>query len=200
MRRKDYIFIIFTFSFSFLYAIIRYICLKGIDPDHIPYFITNKALAWSGLIFILYAFIGKYRKEKRKSLKAIGNIGLIFIILHVFITVNILSPTLFPRLFSSSSSLNSSAELSIIFGVLSFILLIAFYLHYSSKIQTLNRSVFFRKLKFVFLIFVLLHNYFIGSSGWLKFDTWEYMPPITLITSVMMMAVFFYLIKKSLKK
>lgn len=200
MRRKDYILIIFTFSFSFLYAIIRYICLKGIDPVHIPYFITNKALAWSGLIFILYAFIGKYRKEKRKSLKTIGNIGLIFIILHVFITVNILSPHLYEKLFNSTGSLNSSGELSVVFGVSAFVILLAFYLHYSSKIQTMNRSGFFRKLKYVFLIFVLLHNYFIGSSGWLKFDTWEYMPPITLITSVMMMAVFFYLIKKSLKK
>lgn len=171
------------FGFSFFYAFIRYNLFGGIPFSDIPLFILNKAVSFSGTIFLLQAVL---LQSKQKSEAAyFFQVFDFLILLHILFSFTILSPQYFPKLFNEQK-LSVLAALALGFGALAFAYL---------------KSNFFKKNRALVLVFVALHLLFLGGKGWTTPANWyAYMPPITLLSFLVITATLFLYLKNRKRK
>ena len=84
-----------TLLFFFLYATLRYIVFKGVDPVHFPLYIVNKVVSISGIFFLATSYaIGKitwlsidFKSKQNQLIKYFGLAGFSLISMHVFYRV-----------------------------------------------------------------------------------------------------------------
>jgi hypothetical protein len=84
IRWSSLIIIFFT-----LYAILRYIIFKGVDPVHFPVYIMNKVFSSAGLFFLALSYtLGKINgrkgvdKKEKNALDKKCRIAWVFVICH----------------------------------------------------------------------------------------------------------------------
>jgi len=186
---------ILTISLFTLYAIVRYIIFKGVDPIHFPVYIVNKVFSSAGLFFLALSYVlGKInsknsldKKEKAHWMKSAGLLGFSLSAMHVIMTLMILNPLYYPKLFEGEM-LNLTGELSLLMGVLS---LFFFTIPAITTIPFMQEAVGIKKwqkrqrIGYFGLLTALLHVVIMGFAGWLKVSTWPgYLPPITLISAL----------------
>lgn len=166
MKIKQLLYVVLIFTVAIIYAYSRY-AFNDDQTNLLIYRTINSAFALTGVILLITALIGKFYKKKipRNLQKHYGNIGVILISFHVLISVKILSGNMFINLTNNNGSLNNYGEYTIVSGVIGYTLLLAFYLHYSSSSKNNFRSSIFRKLKYVLLFVIIIHNLFIVISG-----------------------------------
>lgn len=184
-----------TLLFFTIYAILRYILFKGVDPIHFPLYIVNKIASTSGLFLLASSYaIGKIRwwkfqneQGKNQLIKFAGLMGFSLSAIHVFMSLVILTPAYYPKLYHGEM-MNLSGELSMLMGVLS---LFFFTIPAITTIPFMQEAVGIKKwqkgqrMGYLGLLTALLHVVTMGISGWLKVDTWPgYLPPITMIAAV----------------
>ncbi|MCK5701356.1 MAG: hypothetical protein KAI29_09395, partial [Cyclobacteriaceae bacterium] len=84
--------------FFFIYALLRYIVFKGVDPVHFPLYIVNKVFSISGIFFLAMSYtFGKIRwlnftneSKQNQFIKYTGLIGFSLIAMHVFMSLLII--------------------------------------------------------------------------------------------------------------
>ena len=89
------------------YAIVRYHILAGVDWSHFPLYIANKGASLAAVFFIATSYlIGKslrvYESDRGKRLiliKFCGLIGFSLASIHVLMSLLLISPHYYPRLF-----------------------------------------------------------------------------------------------------
>ena len=181
-----------TLLFFTIYALLRYIVFKGVDPIHFPLYILNKVASISGLFFLATSYsLGKIHWWKTRVtrpnelIKFAGIMGFSLSAMHVFMSLTILTPAYFPK-FYHGEMMNLTAELSMLMGVLS---LFFFTIPAITSIPFMQEAVGIKKwqkrqrIGYLGLLTALFHVTFMGFSGWLKIDTWPgYMPPITMLS------------------
>lgn len=169
-------FIIFLFIFT--YAIIRYNVFKGVAIEHIPLFISNKAIAVTAVVLIGLSYImGPLARfwptvfvPKLKFRKYFGLGGFGLAAIHSIISLLLFSPSYYPKFFSDGK-LNLTGELSIVFGIIAlFIFSIVAITSLPSFEQSMDRKkwLFIQRLGYVAFFLVLLHVFTMGFEGWLK--------------------------------
>jgi DMSO/TMAO reductase YedYZ heme-binding membrane subunit len=178
-----------------LYAIVRYIVFKGVDPIHFPVYILNKVFSSAGLFFLALSYtLGKInakkhidKKETTHWIKNAGLLGFSLSAMHVFMTLMILNPSYYPK-FYDGDMMNLTGELSLLMGVLS---LFFFTIPAITTIPFMQEAVGLKRwqkrqrMGYFGLLTALLHVVVMGFAGWLKVSTWPgYLPPITLLSAV----------------
>jgi len=187
--------LILVLLFFLVYATMRYIVFKGVDPNHFPLYIMNKVFSISGLFFlaISYAF-GKVRwmrfsedAKQNQFIKFTGLAGFSLSALHVFNSLIILSPEYFPK-FYDENMMNLNGELTMLMGVFS---LYCFTIPAITTIPFMQEAVGIKKwqqgqrMGYLGLVAALLHTTIMGFSGWIDVSSWPgYMPPITLLSAI----------------
>ncbi|MCG8307563.1 MAG: hypothetical protein MI975_09250 [Cytophagales bacterium] len=199
LKSKKIKWIVGVLLFFTLYATVRYIIFKGVDPVHFPMYITNKILSTSGLFFIALSYSwGKLKglKPNDKNLenqfvKFLGLAGFSCSAMHVFISMIILSPEYYQKLYEGNM-MNLKGELSMLMGVFS---IYCFSIPAITTIPFMQEAVGINKwqrgqrIGYLGLFTALLHVLIMGVSGWLRVADWPgYLPPITLIATII--AVF----------
>lgn len=194
--------------FFVFYGTLRYIVFKGVNPIHIPLYITNKIVSTSGLFFLALSYAWgkmKWLKLKKKNLtnhfiKFTGLVGFSLSAMHVFMSLIIISPAYYPK-FYEGDMMNFKGELSMLMGVFSFY---CFTIPAITTIPFMQEAVGIKKwqkgqqMGYIGLFTALLHVLFMGFSGWFTIDKWPgYLPPITLIAALI---AFIPLYLKFLKK
>ncbi len=159
---------IIVFVLTLLYSILRYNVFGSIPVSDIPTIIINKSLSFSLIMFLLLAIVSRinnkvgHHKKYMQFTKA-------FVILHVLLSLSLLSEKYYPKLYESSR-LTISGGTSILFGVVALL------------------SYFFRRNKITILVFymlIMLHLIFLGYRGWFYFGKWNgMMPPISLLCTI----------------
>jgi len=187
--------ITFTLLFFIIYATLRYIVFKGVDPMHFPLYIVNKIFSTAGLFFIALSYtLGKTKwlrfegnSLESRFTKFLGLAGFSFCAIHVFISMTILSPVYYSK-FYKGDMMNFVGELSMLMGVLS---LYFFSIPAITTIPFMQEAVGIKKwqkgqrMGYLGLLTALLHVAIMGYSSWFKTNTWPgYLPPITLIAFV----------------
>lgn len=182
-------------AFFIVYAILRYIVFKGVDPIHFPLYLFNKIFSTVGLFFLALSYAWSKIKSlklhdknlENQFIKFAGLIGFSFSAIHVFISLIIFSPAYYPK-FYIDDMLNFKGELSMLMGVLS---LFFFTIPAITTIPFMQEAVGIKKwqkgqrMGYLGLLTALLHVVVMGISGWLKVDTWPgYLPPITMIATI----------------
>ena len=187
--------IVLVLLFFTVYATIRYIVFKGVNPAHFPLYISNKILSSAGLFFIAISYAwGKISWLKLKDqypenqfVKFLGLAGFSLSAMHVFISLIILSPEYYSK-FYEDNMMNFKSELSMLMGVFS---IYCFSIPAITTIPFMQKAVGIKKwqkgqrIGYIGLFTALLHVLIMGMSGWLHVATWPgYLPPITLLAAL----------------
>ena len=182
-----------TLSFAISYAVLRYHILGDVPWKDLPFLILNKGLSLGGFILITINFALGPAKNLGLSVspawlnarKAIGMSGFLIILVHALMSFMLFSPAVFGKFFEADGSLTGVAGISMLAGVLGFVVLWG----YSVSFQTFLREDkpfidFITSRRFLIWALLLggLHVFFMGYSGWLKPAGWNGgLPPISLV-------------------
>jgi hypothetical protein len=200
--RKIWIFLT-VIAFCAIYATLRYIVFKGVEIAHFPLYITNKIISWASIIFIAISYLIRKSGDQavHKDLaKWTGLVGFMMVIGHIIISLAILGPAYFPK-FYSGEQMNFSAEFSMLGGVIAFF---AFAIPAINSVSVIRLSLHpetwqsRQKIGYVGLLFAAAHTAFMGYSGWFDISSWPgYLPPITLIATIIAVIPLFLKILKN---
>ena len=182
-----YKFILTFFGISFVYANLRYVVF-GLEPlAHIPLFIMNKALSWSGLATIGLSKVLCYSKERKTA----GLIGAAMIGMHTIISLIILRPEYLGKFYNQTDGMRmtGAGETAILFGVLGLMCIACLLWNSIPRINAAQNSDgatnIFPKLSNVVLLCGAIHVTLMGWSDWFEPSNWAkfgYLPPISMLS------------------
>lgn len=184
-----------TLLFFFIYATLRYIVFKGVDPVHFPVYIVNKIFSIAGIIFIALSYtISKVNwfkfnddENKVQFIQFAGLVGFSFSAMHVFLSLLVISPEYYPK-FYHGNMMNLTGELSMLMGVFS---IFCFSIPAITTIPFMQEAVGIKKwqrrqnMGYFGLLTALVHTTVMGFASWLTVAKWPgYLPPISLIGAI----------------
>ncbi len=187
--------IVVVFIVTLLYTVVRYNIFGGVAWKELSFFIMNKAVSLNGIILLIITFsisplknMGvKVSNPWLKSRKALGMAGFISIFIHMIMSLMLFTPAYYGKFFEASGRMTLDAGLSMLTGVLAFIVLwfynISFYK--SGKDKEINKVIKSRGFLLLVMPLTALHLLFMGYKGWMNPSGWNAgIPPISLIAFV----------------
>jgi hypothetical protein len=159
---------------TLIYSVLRYNIFGNVPLTDIPSFIFNKSISFT-LIAILPLVYFSCKNGHYENSKSYINALKAFTLMHVLLSVSLLSQNYYAKLFSDNK-LTLNGNIAVFSGALAFV------------------SVFYMKKKdnYIFYILVSVHLFFLGYKGWLEPDKWNgMMPPITLICFLIVLVMIF---------
>ena len=173
-----------VFLFAAFYAITRYHGFGPVLWHDLPVFTLNKILIFSAVF--LWA-LNQTHWVKTADKPRIFSYIKVLIGLHILFSLNILKPYYLKSFFTSLGGLSLTGNLTLSAGALAAALFFGrSYLNLKPKSGAV-----------LILIFVAFHLFFMGSHSWLKPAQWYgFMPPITLITFLLIAFVLYKKIRR----
>ncbi len=165
------------------YAIIRYNVFGNVPWDQLPLFILNKVLSFSGLILISLNLTIRLFPGLKNSKQILGNTGFAFIFIHVLLSLILMSPVNFSKLYSESGLFTTFGGISLASGAIAFTFLMIYIVFRDNK----SFEIIFqtRGIMILSMLLTLIHLFFLGYNGWTTPQKWQGgMPPITLLSFV----------------
>lgn len=182
---------ILVFILSFSYAFIRYNILKEVSINEIPLYIINKAVSISSVILMFLSII-----NSNSLSKYYGRTSVYLAVLHVFLSLIILSPTYFPQIYNENKTLMVLNSISLLLGCISLTTLLFYQL--SKVVRDISKKSSL-VLKIV-LLTISGHIFFWGIKSWLTPSNWPFgLPPITLLSFIIIIITLLILFIKNRK-
>lgn len=179
---------------SFLYAIVRYNVFGDTPWEHLPLYVTNKAISVAGLLFLGCSLIRADRFERRH----LGRLSAALILAHVLISFMILNEHYFARFYYEDHTLRVTLEISMLAGVLGALLMVGLFVSPSATPDTTSKSLRLGAGRSI-LALTAVHLLLMGYPTWVTPEDWHgYMPPLTLLSFLATIA--FVLRKSTLKR
>jgi DMSO/TMAO reductase YedYZ heme-binding membrane subunit len=187
---------VLLFGVSLTYAIVRYHVFKGVELEHFPLYIANKACSLAAVFFIGASYlIGKtirvYSAEPDNRLvliKFCGLMGFSLAAIHTVMAMLVFSPHYYPKFFHDTGKLNLTGELSMAFGVLGlWCLTITAITSLPFMYEAIGADRWHRGQRMGYLSLILAsgHVLVMGVGGWFAPAGWPgSLPPITLVAFI----------------
>ncbi len=201
-NQRAWLIIYFTLIFSFIYAISRYHIAGDVPWKDLPFYVSNKAFAMASLVILSINFsLSPIRKlgirisdNWLESKRMLGFVGFIIAMVHVFMSLLLFKPSVYSKFFGADSTMTFMAGLSMLGGVLSFVLLWMYNVSFNANFRnekTFLKIITSRSLILVALFFVGLHLFTMGLEGWLNPTAWQGgLPPISLVSFTILLVGF----------
>ena len=183
---------------SLAYAITRYQIFGSVPWKDLPFYILNKAISMSAFILLVLSLSLSTMQKMRWSI-ARGLIGsrailtkssFLLLLIHLLMSFLLFSSSNYEKFFVDDGSLTLYAGLSMLGGVVAFVILWS----YQSDGESKN---FDASVTFLLLFLLAMHLYFMGYEGWIDYANWYgSMPPISLVAFVLLLFAFIIRIKK----
>ena len=182
--------------FGLAYAIVRYHIVGPVPWKDFPFFILNKGISLSAFILLTCNFgfgplknLGVNVPEGwLNARKALGMTGFLLVLIHALISFMLFSPSVYGKFFGTDGTLTLLAGLSMLGGVLAFVVLWAFNLSFQTHLredQAFIRFITSRKFLLAAMLLGAAHIFFMGYEGWLNPSGWHGgMPPVSLVAFV----------------
>ena len=179
--------------FGVAYAVLRYHIVGPVPWKDFPFFILNKGLSLSAFILLTCNFgfgplnnLGvKVSEGWLNARKAMGMTGFLLVLIHVLISFMLFSPSVYGKFFEADGTLTLLAGLSMLGGVLAFVVLWAYNLSFQTFLredQAFIRFITSRNFLLFAMIFAGAHLVFMGYEGWLNPSGWQGgIPPVSLV-------------------
>ena len=182
--------------FGLAYAVLRYHIVGPVPWKDFPFFILNKGISLSAFILLTCNFsfgplnnLGVRVPEGwLNARKALGMTGFLLVLIHALMSFLLFRPAIYGKFFEADGTLTLLAGLSMLGGILAFVVLWAYNLSFQTFLREDRAYIRFITSR-KFLLFALLlgavHLFFMGYSGWLKPAGWHGgLPPISLVAFV----------------
>ena len=175
------------------YAIVRYHIAGPVPWKDFPMFILNKGLCLAAFILLTLNFAlgplknlgGPVSPGWLNARKALGMTGFLLVLVHTLMSFLLFSPAVYGKFFAENGSLTLYAGLSMIFGVLAFVVLWGYNISFQTLLREDKAFIQFitsRKFMLIALLLGAAHLFFMGYEGWLKPAGWHGgLPPISLV-------------------
>ena len=182
--------------FGLAYAVLRYHIVGPVPWKDFPFFILNKGVSLSAFILLTCNFgfgplnnLGVRVPEGwLNARKAMGMTGFLLVLIHTLMSFLLFSPSAYGKFFETDGTLTLLAGLSMLGGVLAFVVLWAYNLSFQTFLredQAFIRFITSRKFLLFALLLGAVHLFFMGYQGWLKPSGWHGgLPPISLVAFV----------------
>ena len=164
------------------YALVRYTVFGGVSTEQIPVYVLNKGVSFGGLIILGWSRIPADPRRRR----GLGMTGLALMVIHVVLSLSILTPAYFGKFYRPSGLMTWQAEASTLAGVLAFLSLCCLFVASQNQNES-HGEVAHRSLwplvGRAMLVLAAAHVALMGYAGWLKPGSWPgFLPPITLLS------------------
>ena len=178
---------------SISYAVLRYHLAGPVPWKDFPFFILNKGLSLAAFVLIACNFgfgplrnIGAPLPESwLAARKAVGMTGFLLVLIHALMSFLLFKPAVYGNFFAADGTLTLLAGLSMLAGVLAFVVLWAYNLSFQTFLREDKAFIsFITSRRFLLVAFVLggAHLLFMGYAGWMKPGDWHGgLPPISLV-------------------
>jgi len=188
--------IAFTCLLSIGYAILRYHIAGPVPWKDFPFFIIYKGISLSAFILLTFNFslgplnsLGVNVSEGcLNSRKALGMTGFLLVLLHALISFLLFKSAVYGKFFEEDGTLTLLAGLSMLGGVLGFVILWGINLSFQTRLSEDKAFIKFITSRRFLLVAMLLgaaHLFFMGYEGWLNPGGWHGgLPPISLVAFV----------------
>jgi hypothetical protein len=185
--------ILLTLLFSVGYAILRYHIAGPVLWKDFPFFILNKGISLGAFILITFNFSfgplnnlgGKLPESWLNARKALGMSGFLLVLIHALMSFMLFSPSVYGKFFEANGTLTLLSGLSMLGGVLGFVVLWAYNLSFQTHLRedkAFIRFITSRKFLLWALTLGAAHLFFMGYKGWLNPSGWHGgLPPISLV-------------------
>jgi len=179
--------------FGLAYATVRYHIVGPVPWKDFPFFILNKGISLSAFILLTCNFgfgplknLGvKVPKGWLNARKALGMTGFLLVLIHALISFMLFSPSVYGKFFEADGTLTLLAGLSMLGGVLAFVVLWAFNLSFQTHLredQAFIRFITSRRFLLIAMLLGAAHIFFMGYEGWLNPSGWHGgIPPVSLV-------------------
>ncbi len=179
--------------FSISYAVIRYHIVGSVPWKDFPFFILNKGISLAAFILITCNFgfgplnnLGvKVPEGWLNARKALGMTGFLLVLIHALMSFMLFNSSVYEKFFEADGTLTLLAGLSMLGGVLAFVVLWAYNLSFQTHLREDKSFIqFITSRKFLLWAMVLgaVHLVFMGYQGWMTPSGWHGgIPPISLV-------------------
>jgi hypothetical protein len=181
---------------SLAYAVIRYHLVGPVPWKDFPFFILNKGVSLAAFILLTLNFgLGPLNNigvsipaSWLNARKALGMTGFLLVVIHAFMSFMLFSPASYAKFFAVDGSLTLLAGLSMLGGVLAFVVLWAYNMSFQTHMREDKAFIQFITSR-TFLLWAMLlgaaHIFFMGYEGWLSPGAWHGgIPPVSLVAFV----------------
>jgi len=185
--------VIVVLIFSLLYAMVRYHIAGPVPWKDFPFFILNKGISLGAFILLAMNFgLGPLNNLGVKvsagwlnARRALGMTGFLLVLIHALMSFMLFSPAVYGRFFEQDGTLTLISGLSMLGGVLAFVVLWGYNLSFQTHLREDKAFIQFitsRKFLLVALTLGGFHLFFMGYEGWLAPGGWNGgMPPVSLV-------------------
>ena len=175
------------------YALLRYHVAGPVPWKDFPFFILNKGFSLAAFVLIACNFgFGPLRNlgvpvpdSWLAARKAVGMTGFLLVLIHALMSFLLFKPAVYGNFFAADGTLTLLAGLSMLAGVLAFVVLWAYNLSFQTFLREDKAFIsFITSRRFLLVAFVLggAHLLFMGYAGWMKPGGWHGgLPPISLV-------------------
>jgi len=180
--------------FSLFYAILRYHIAGPVPWKDLPFFVLNKGISLAAFILLAMNFglgplrnlgVVKVSQGWLNARKAMGMTGFLLVVIHALMSFMLFSPAVYGRFFEQDGTLTLISGLSMLGGVLAFVVLWGYNLSFQTHLREDKAFIQFitsRKFLLVALTLGGIHLFFMGYEGWLAPGGWNGgMPPVSLV-------------------
>ena len=185
--------ILVVLIFSIGYAIVRYHVAGPVPWKDFPFFILNKGFSLAAFILLTMNFgLGPLNNLGAKvpagwliARKALGMTGFLLVLIHVLMSFMLFSPSVYAKFFEENGTLTLLAGLSMLGGILAFVILWAYNLSFQTHLREDKAFIqYITSRKFLLWAMLLgaAHLVFMGYEGWLNPGGWHSgIPPVSLV-------------------
>lgn len=183
--------IVLTFSIG--YAIVRYHLVGPVPWKDFPFFILNKGISLAAFILLTFNFgfgplnnLGiRVPAGWLNARKALGMTGFLLVLVHALMSFMLFSSTVYAKFFESDGTLTLLAGLSMLGGILAFVVLWGYNLSFQTHLREDKAFIQFITSR-TFLLWAMLlgaaHLVFMGYEGWFDPSGWHgKIPPVSLV-------------------
>ena len=175
------------------YAVLRYHLAGPVPWKDFPFFILNKGFSLAAFVLIACNFgFGPLRNvgvpvpdSWLAARKAVGMTGFLLVLIHALMSFLLFKPAVYANFFAADGTLTLLAGLSMLAGVLAFVVLWAYNLSFQTFLREDKVFIsFITSRRFLLVAFMLggAHLLFMGYEGWMKPGGWHGgLPPISLV-------------------
>ena len=182
------------------YAILRYHIVGPVPWKDFPFFILNKGISLAAFIMLTFNFgLGPLNNLGFKvpigwlnARKALGMTGFLLVLVHALMSFMLFSPSVYAKFFEANGTLTLLAGLSLLTGVLAFVVLWGYNLSFQTHLREDKAFIQFITSRTCLLWAMLLgalHLVFMGYEGWLNPSDWHGgIPPVSLVAITIFVA------------